>query len=230
MGKRLHDQGKLRVTGLPGFGGFYTRTGRVRRVITLCYAKANILVTWYLVTIAGRRVTKSYQNKYGQLVLVTLWFELRVINRNLHTTATSHIRHGFTCFWFLARVLLRRSHTRGRKLGNMARDPLQLDRDSTDRSSEFGFGAGMFPDPRFDFSGGGSISRIPIADPDRHEQLLQLAMIKRTDVNDPTDAPSPYVLGNTDRFGAAPPLVRERNLPPYKRQKPTPPRRMQRQW
>lgn len=111
-----------------------------------------------------------------------------------------------------------------------ARNPFQLDRDQTERDTEYGFGAGKFPDPNIDYSGEGSISRIPVADPTRHEQELELAMIKRTDVANPNDAPSPYVLGNTDRFGAQPPLVRERRAPKYRRQRPTPPTRMQRQW
>jgi hypothetical protein len=97
----------------------------------------------------------------------------------------------------------------------MARNPFTYDRDACNRdeSSEFGFGPGMFPDPHIDFSAGGSKSLIPIADPDGDAQLLELAMIKRTDVTNPNDVPSPYVKGNTDRFGAAPPLVREKRVP-----------------
>lgn len=123
-------------------------------------------------------------------------------------------------------------HTPGRgTIGVMtARDPFQLDKDQTDRSTEYGFGAGKYPDPRFDYSGGGSISHIPIADPDRDEQHLELAMIRRTDVSNPADQPSPYVMGNTDRFGAQPPLVRETKPPKNPRRVYPPPLRMQRQW
>jgi hypothetical protein len=123
-------------------------------------------------------------------------------------------------------------HTPGRgTIGGMAaRDPFQLDRDQTERDTEYGYGAGKFPDPHFDYSGGGSISQIPIADPTRHEQELELAMIRRTDVSDPNDQPSPYVMGNTDRFGAQPPLVRETKPPKYQRPQRKPPNRMQRQW
>lgn len=136
-----------------------------------------------------------------------------------------HAQNAYVCHFHCApcRVI-------GGKLTLMARNPLRLDKDQDERDTEYGFGAGMFPDPRLDYSGGGSHSRIPIADPDRHEQLLELAMIKRMDVSNPADQPSPYVLGNTDRFGAAPPLVRETKRPKYTRQPPKPPHRMQREW
>ena len=116
----------------------------------------------------------------------------------------------------------------------MSRNPFVYDRDAgqrgRDESSEFGFGPGMFPNPTIDFSKGGAASRIPIADPDSDAQLLELAMIKRTDVGDPTDVPSPYTPGNADRYGAAPPLVREQRMPPdTPRPRYTRPR-MERQW
>ena len=111
-----------------------------------------------------------------------------------------------------------------------ARNPFTYDRDNQERDTEFGFGAGMFPDPNIDYSEGGSISRIPIADPDSTAQLLQLAMIKRMDLADPTDQPSPYVAGNTDRFGAQPPLVRERKRPKYTRPERPKRARMERSW
>lgn len=95
--------------------------------------------------------------------------------------------------------------------------------------TEFGF-AGMHPDPVLDYSGGGSISRIPIADPDPMTQQLHLRMARRTDVANPGDWPNPYVAGNPDRFGAQPPLVRRRGrFRPSKYRPPVPPR-MQREW
>ena len=111
-----------------------------------------------------------------------------------------------------------------------SRDPLCLDRDNSDRSSEYGWGAGQFPDPHFDYSSGGSISRVPLADPDLRDQRLSLAMIKRTDVSNPADVPSPYVAGNTDRYGAQPPLVRETTPPPYTPAPIEQPSRMERAW
>lgn len=95
----------------------------------------------------------------------------------------------------------------------MSRDPFQLSRDKRDQYTEFGYGAGMFPDPLIDFSQGGQRSQIPIADPTSRDQIRELMEIKGTDVADPNDVPSPYVKGNTDRFGARPPLVRERRVP-----------------
>lgn len=112
-----------------------------------------------------------------------------------------------------------------------ARNPFTYDRDlSVPQDTEFGFGRGHFPDPRIDFSAGGSKSRIPIADPDRHTQLMQLFAQRRLDINDPNDQPSSYVEGNTDRYGAQPPLVREKHAPAYKPPPVIWPRRMERHW
>jgi len=117
------------------------------------------------------------------------------------------------------------------RLAYMPRNPFTYDRDEThDQSSEFGFGRGHFPDPRIDFSDGGIRSMIPIADPDQDAQFLELMAIRRMDLADPQDQPSPYVAGNTDRYGAQPPLVRERRTPTFKPY-PLPRRsRMQRHW
>ena len=113
----------------------------------------------------------------------------------------------------------------------MARDPFMYDRDMTHaEDSEFGFGRGMHPDPNIDYSDNGVKSGIPIADPDRNDQMLTLRQIRRLDINDPDDVPSPYVEGNTDRYGAQPPLVRERKAPRYTRPKQERPKRMKRHW
>jgi len=111
------------------------------------------------------------------------------------------------------------------------RDPFTYDVGSQQNSeTEFGFGRGRFANPELDYSGGGAISGIPIADPSRNEQIRTLAEIRRMNVNDPQATPSPYVEGNTDRYGAQPPLVRERKQP----QKSPRPRytapHMERQW
>lgn len=144
----------------------------------------------------------------------------------LSSTAREHLSHprlntGWTSRW------------RG-KLNPMARNPFTYDRDAgmsgRDESSEFGFGPGMYPDPRIDYTNGGAKSRIPIADPDSDAQLLELAMIRRTDLNNPADQPSPYVAGNTDRYGAAPPLVREKRTPPAGPRPRYARTRMERQW
>lgn len=116
-----------------------------------------------------------------------------------------------------------------RRLESMARDPFMYDRDpSHDEDSEFGFGRGQHPDPNIDYSDGGIKSGIPIADPDQNDQLLTLRQVRRMDINDPNDVPDPYALGNTDRYGAQPPLVRERKRPRYTQIRQDPPKRMKR--
>ena len=111
------------------------------------------------------------------------------------------------------------------------RNPFVYDRDSSvSQDTEYGFGRGRFPDPKIDFTDGGVKSRIPIAEPDRTQQIRDLAAIRRMDVNDPDAQPDVHVMGNTDRYGAQPPLVRERKAPV------APPRprytrpKMERQW
>ena len=104
----------------------------------------------------------------------------------------------------------------------MPRDPFKP---VEDQQTEMGFAEGRFPNPILDYSGGGSISRIPIADPDRTQQLRELAAGKRTDLNNASEPnpANPYVLGNTDRYGAQPELVRNRRKPkPSQNQPPKP--------
>lgn len=108
-----------------------------------------------------------------------------------------------------------------------------------DQSTEFGFGEGMFPDPNIDFSDNGFKSGIPIADPDQDQQLLMLMAGRRTDLHNPAtpDMPHTYgthpdmfTCGNTDRYGAAPPLVRSRIRPRTIPVKPEEPKKMIRKW
>lgn len=122
----------------------------------------------------------------------------------------------------------------------MSRDPFKP---ATDQSTEFGWGPGHFPDPTIDFSDGGIKSRIPIGDPDRRQQYLDLMTAKRTDLGNPNvqDAPSfigtsastgghpdYYTEGNTERYGANPALVRARGRPPAPKRKFIPFRHMER--
>lgn len=124
-----------------------------------------------------------------------------------------------------------RSRVRGRRLGRMARNPFVYDRDAShDEDSEFGFGRGHHPDPNIDYSDGGIKSRIPIADPTAEDQQMTMQMLRRMDINDPNDQPSPYVAGNTDRYGAQPPLVRETRRPKRSKQTPRATPRMRREW
>ena len=115
-------------------------------------------------------------------------------------------------------------------MANYPRNPEATVDELSNWDSEFGFGAGHFPDPAIDYSGAGSISRIPIADPDRTAQIRTLAEWRRTDLGNAAEPASPYVLGNTDRFGAQPPLVRERRVPKRPRRAPEPIHKMERGW
>jgi hypothetical protein len=109
------------------------------------------------------------------------------------------------------------------------RDPHVLARDKTDsQETEFGFGAGQHPDPRIDYSDNGAIPGFPIADPDRNAQIMELRAIRRMDLQDPNAQPDPYVAGNTERYGAQPPLVRETRRPRAPKQQVPKPARMQR--
>lgn len=119
----------------------------------------------------------------------------------------------------------------------MSRNPFKP---TADQSTEFGFGAGQFPRQDIDFSQGGFKSRFPIADPDRTQQLLDLRAAHRTDLTNPAEpdlpafqgshgsAPMHYKEGNTDRYGAQPPLVRATAYPTFKRERPVPKPRMRR--
>lgn len=121
----------------------------------------------------------------------------------------------------------------------MSRNPFKPTKDQT---TEFGWGAGRFPQPTTDFSQGGFKSRIPIADPDRRQQHMDLAAARRTDLQNLNEFPPPaffgqsgsnplhYKLGNTERFGANPPLVRERKVPDFPKEKPEVRHHTERAW
>jgi hypothetical protein len=112
------------------------------------------------------------------------------------------------------------------------------------QETEFSWGPGRFPNPAIDFQSPRQSPPVAqIADPDRRQQLLDLAAMKRTNLNDPTvqdmpafqgtggtQHPDYYSEGNTERYGANPPLVRERRWPRpkihYKRFIP----HMEREW
>lgn len=122
----------------------------------------------------------------------------------------------------------------------MSRNPFIPAKDQT---TEHGFGPGQFPDPTVDYSDNGIKSGIPIADPDRRAQILDLFMSRRTDLNrtdvqdgpafqgtGPYHHPDYYTCGNTERYGANPPLVRVKGRPPGKKIKYTPRAHMQREF
>ena len=215
-------------------------SGSVTSVTFLMLIRSKLLVTWLLVTkridkLVKREVTKGNwwwvwpEDEGNQGVSVANCDGAVIVDAKRFEFVSA--RHG--CSWpaAIARLCNSWAGRIRRTLRCMAaRDPFVLDKDSTERDTEYGFGAGKFPDPRFDYSDGGARSQVPIADPTRHDQELELTMIRRMDVADPNDQPSPYVEGNTDRYGAQPPLVRERKPPRYRRTPPAPPKRMQRQW
>ena len=121
----------------------------------------------------------------------------------------------------------------------VSRDPFKP---TTDQSTEFGFGPGHFPNPNIDYSDAGRKSGIPIADPDRPQQYLELMAARRTDLNrtDVRDMPAfnglrgdhedYYTPGNTERFGANPPLVQQRRQPPPAKRQVVKRHQMERQW
>jgi hypothetical protein len=79
------------------------------------------------------------------------------------------------------------------------------------RTSEFGFGSGMFPDPAH--SEDHDKGMFPYEPPSREDQVMEMAAIKRMNTNDPAAQPDYYVAGNPDRYGPQKPLVRERGYP-----------------
>jgi hypothetical protein len=122
----------------------------------------------------------------------------------------------------------------------MSRNPFIADQN---QETEFGWGPGRFPAPYIDFQSpriGGPVPQI--ADPDTRDQMLDLAAMKRTDLNDPRSTPTPafqgahgehpdyYTFGNTERYGANPPLVRSRRWPRRKWIYRVFPSRMEREW
>lgn len=121
----------------------------------------------------------------------------------------------------------------------MSRDPFKP---ATDQSTEMGWGPGLFPNPNLDYSQAGRKSGIPIADPDGPAQFLALMAARRTDLgrSDVRDMPAfqgvqgdhedYYTLGNTERYGANPPLVQQRRKPPPARKQIVRPRRMEREY
>lgn len=124
----------------------------------------------------------------------------------------------------------------------MSRNPFESARSkiNKDQHTEFAFGAGSFPRLDIDFSQGGFRSGFPIADPDRRQQFADLRASRRTDLTNPTEPDLPAFqggagmarmhteLGNTDRYGAQPALVRERKFPYFRRERPIPKTHMER--
>lgn len=166
-----------------------------------------------MVIVGGREVLK---------LVIWVMLGLSILASNLSLCCQTHIarKARWRALWSMIRFM---------PSFRMPRDPFKkLD----DQHSEYGFAEGRFPNPVLDYSGSGSLSRISIADPDRTEQIRQLAAGKRTDLNNASEPnpASPYVLGNTDRYGAQPELVRNRRKPKPSQYQPAKPARMERHW
>ena len=124
----------------------------------------------------------------------------------------------------------------------MSRNPFESAASKVNKcqQTEFSWGAGSFPRLDIDFSQGGFRSGFPIADPDHRQQMADLRASRRTDLTNPAEPDLPAFqggagmarmhteLGNTDRYGAQPPLVRERRVPDFKREPPVPKTHMER--
>lgn len=92
----------------------------------------------------------------------------------------------------------------------MARNP--RDPNLTNAESEFGWGPGMFPPGVADTAGPDfgerhGIRSTPTTNQDNYARTVA---DRRTDPTDPTSERDFKALGNPDRFGAQPPLVRSR--------------------
>lgn len=121
----------------------------------------------------------------------------------------------------------------------MSRNPFKP---ASDQTTEFGWGPGRFPNPSLDYSAAGMKSGFPIADPDRPRQYLELMAARRTDLTRADvpdmpafngihgDHPDFYTPGNTERYGANPPLVQQRKAPPKTKRPKYTPRRVEREW
>ena len=94
------------------------------------------------------------------------------------------------------------------------------------RTSEFGWGTGMFPDPNI--SEDHDKGMFPYEPPSREDQVMEMAAIKRMNTNDPEAQPDYYVAGNPDRYGPQKPLVRERAYPKSRMPKVPPASRFRR--
>lgn len=107
-------------------------------------------------------------------------------------------------------------------------DPFTFDRDRSQNAcaTEFGWGRGMFADPTISVQP----DDLPLGEPTQDDQLRYMAESKRANVaggdgmDTASDPQKPsdltYAKGNPDRFGAQPPLVRERGMPTFPCEKP----------
>ena len=101
-------------------------------------------------------------------------------------------------------------------------DPFKSDAalSNSERESEWGWGAGMHPDPNTSYQH--LDPRLPYNPPQPDDQVRELQAIRRMNTNDVAAQPDSYVAGNPDRYGPAKPLVRQRGAPCHKPPCPEP--------
>lgn len=123
----------------------------------------------------------------------------------------------------------------------MSRDPSPFDiATGDDDESEFGWGAGIFPPgvaggegQRFqqdDF--GANLPRTTAGEPGtrNRDNYARMVADKRTDSTDPESSRDFESLGNTDRYGAQPPLVRADTKPNKSQRQEVSQAKMVRKW
>lgn len=121
-------------------------------------------------------------------------------------------------------------------MDNMPMDP----KDCSDGPTEFGYGAGMFPPgiaqnegqrrEQDDFGSAYPDMALDASTGDESDNYARAVADRRTDPTDPLSGRDFDALGNPDRYGAAPPLVREYPQP-NSPDKPEPvENRLERRW
>lgn len=107
-----------------------------------------------------------------------------------------------------------------------------------DGPSEYCHGAGLFPpgiadnegqSRHQDDFGDNMIPQTPKIGA-RDDNYARMVADRRTDPTDPDSNRDFETLGNPDRYGAAPPLVRAQPQPNVSRREEPPPKRLERKW
>lgn len=119
------------------------------------------------------------------------------------------------------------------------RQPLDPHNQNDPGASEFSWGSGLFPPgvannegqrrPQDDF--GNHMVPSAAADGTSHQDnYARQVADRRTDTTDESSGRDFTTLGNTDRYGANPPLVRSKPQPDKSQRKDPPLNKMQRKW
>ena len=121
----------------------------------------------------------------------------------------------------------------------MPRDPHTHDIQEDDES-EYGFGAGLFPPgvasneaqriSQADFGAQYAGQGLAADGTTLQDNYARAVADRRTDSTDPNSGRDFDALGNTDRYGANPPLVRAKPERNVKKRSPIEPAKMERKW